>query len=525
MTSGVLTDTDRVDPPEADEAEPARRPVVPDIVRRRLARPAAPDAVFWMAAIFVTFIGGALRLINLAHPPEKIFDELYYAEEAHGLLGHDVEWDYSQDTAKYVVHPPLGKWMIAVGEKIFGYDSFGWRISATVIGTISILLVIIIAQRLFRSTVLSCIAGLLMSLDGMHFVLSRSALLDIFLMFWIVVAFFFLVLDREQRRARWLRHMEAGHDPGTPGRDSRPAFGVPWYRLAAGVSIGLACGVKWSGIWFVLLFPALIFLWEVGARRSAGVRHPWRDAFLDESLWLLAFFGLAIVAYLATWTGWFISDDGYFRHWYAETHGLKHDRFIDPLVNLWHYHKEAYHFHTTLKTPHPYQSWPWQWLLLGRPVAFYWTTSNACGTGSCASEILLLGTPLLWWSFIPALFGLGWMGIAKRDWRALAIGLSVAAGIVPWFWSETDDRTMFYFYALPAEPFLILGVVYVLGAILGPPKRVRPDSDRRLIGAIIVGAYVLLVAACFAYFYPIYSGGNLTYQEWFSRMWLGGRWI
>src|SRR5262249_10508018 len=196
----------------------------------------------------------------------------------------------------------------------------------------------------FRSTVLACTAGLLMSLDGMHFVLSRTALLDIFLMFFVVLAFGFLVLDREQRRARWLRFVEAGNDPARPGRASRPGLAVPWWRLAAGVSIGLACGVKWSGIWYLLAFAALIMLWEVGARRSAGVRHPWRDTFLDESLWVVAFAVLAVVAYLGTWTGWFASDDGVFRHWYADTHQLHRDRLLDPLVNLLHYHAEAYHF-------------------------------------------------------------------------------------------------------------------------------------------------------------------------------------
>jgi dolichyl-phosphate-mannose--protein O-mannosyl transferase len=140
--------------------------------------------------------------------------------------------------------------------------------------------------------------------------------------------------------------------------------------------------------------------------------------------------------------------------------------------------------------------------------------------------VLLLGTPVLWWSFLPALAGLTWFGISRRDWRAGAIGLGAAAGIIPWFWYEIQNRTMFYFYALPALPFLILAVVYVLGAIIGPaPARSGPLSDRRLFGTIFAAAYVALVALCFAYFYPIYTGKVITYAEWTARMWLGGRWI
>jgi dolichyl-phosphate-mannose-protein mannosyltransferase len=528
MTSGVLTDTDQsrqdvADPPAA--AADAGKALVPDIVRRRLARPALPRLDFWVGLALVTLLGGALRLIGLAHPPDKIFDELYYADEAHDLLRKKVEWNFDDNTPEYVVHPPLGKWMIAIGEQIFGYNSFGWRIMPMVVGTLIIAMTMIIAQRMFRSTILAAAAGLLVSLDGMEFVLSRSALLDIFLLFWILAAFLCLVLDREQRRARWLTALERGVDPSRGGSGGRPKLGVPWWRLAGAVCIGAACGVKWSGMWYVFGFVFLIFIWEVGTRRSAGVTHAWRDTFLDESLWLIAFLGVAVVVYLATWTGWFISDDGYFRHWYAESHHKAHDGPFDALINLWHYHEEAYHFHVTLSQKHQYQSWPWQWLLLGRPVAFYWSTTGACGSASCAAEILLLGTPLLWWSFIPALAGMTWLGIARRDWRPLALGVGVIAGIVPWFWSELDARTMFYFYALPAEPFLVLAVVYVLGAIMGKTRQAEPNSDRRLIGAVIAGVYVLLVAACFAYFYPLYAGTSIPYTDWFAHMWLGSRWV
>ena len=531
MISQVRTDTAVAGSGEVRDLTVARpRPQeesgvrAPDIVRRRLGRPPRPDRPFWIAALLTTFVGGALRLVDLAYPAGKIFDEVYYADEAWDLLGRRVEWNPTDNAPQYVVHPPLGKWMISLGEHIFGYNSFGWRISAAVIGTLSILVVILIAQRLLRSTVLACAAGLLISLDGMHFVMSRVALLDIFLTFFIVAGFGCLVLDREHRRARWLRLIDGGADPGVPGRANRPSFEVPWWRLGAGVCLGLACGVKWSGIWFLVVYAALAVLWESGARRCAGVRRPWRDTLAAESVWTLAFFALALGAYLATWYGWFASDDGYFRHWYADQHHTWRGGPIDALLSLVHYHQEAYGFHSTLTTKHPYQSWPWQWLLLAKPVKFYWSNSVACGSDSCASGILLLGTPLLWWSFLPALFGLSWLGIARRDWRATAIVVCALAGIVPWFWSQLANRTMFYFYALPAEPFAVLAVVYVLGAIVGPSPRTRAGSRRRIMGALIAGAYVLLVAACFAYFYPIYAGQAIALSEWWARMWLGDRW-
>jgi dolichyl-phosphate-mannose--protein O-mannosyl transferase len=558
---------------------------LPATVRRRLVPfDTRLDPYSWLATLAVVAIAAVQRLVGLGHPKGKIFDELYYAKDAWGLVSKGAEWNYKDNVASYVVHPPLGKWLIGIGEWAFGYQDadgnvraaghivttspeFAWRFSSAIIGTLSVLLMVRIARRLFQSTVLGCAAGLLLALDGFHLVLSRTALLDIFLLFFVFAAFGALVIDRDHRRRRWLRALESGLDPS---RGDRLTFrfpgGVPWWRLFAAVLLGCAIGVKWSALYFVPAFALLVILWEVGARRSAGVRRPWRDTLVYEIGWLLLSGGLIVLTYLATWSGWFLTDGGYFRHWLADS-GKDELPVIGALQNLWHYHVEAFKFHNSLSTKHVYQSWPWQWLLIGRPVAFYWSDAGGCGASSCAAEVLLLGTPILWWSFLPALGGLAWLGIARRDWRAGAILLSVAAGLLPWFWYALQSRTMFSFYAAPALPFLILAVVYVLGAIIGParnpappPAQIRPPAptpaaesadgatialadrpatielsdrpvtsgggiDRRMVGAVIAGAYIALVAICFAYFYPVFVGQLLPYAEWSARMWLGSRWI
>jgi dolichyl-phosphate-mannose-protein mannosyltransferase len=87
---------------------------------------------------------------------------------------------------------------------------------------------------------------------------------------------------------------------------------------------------------------------------------------------------------------------------------------------------------------------------------------------------------------------------------------------------------MFSFYALPALPFLILAVVYVLGAIMTPSSGLATGSartDRQLIGIVAAGVYVAVVALCFAYFFPLFVGQLIPYQSWADRLWLGSRWI
>ena len=103
------------------------------------------------------------------------------------------------------------------------------------------------------------------------------------------------------------------------------------------------------------------------------------------------------------------------------------------------------------------------------------------------------------------------------------------AGLLPWFYyAVMDGRPMFAFYVMPALPFLILAVVYALGAIMTPVTGITTGdarTDRQFVGTIVAGVFVVLVAVCFAYFYPIFVGHLIPYESWQSRMWLGSRWI
>ena len=119
--------------------------------------------------------------------------------------------DIFTDKASFVVHPPLGKWVIGLGEWLFGATPFGWRFMMAVLGTLSVLMTARIIRRLTRSDVVGTLAGLLVALDGLHIVMSRTALLDTVLMFFVVAAFGFLLLDRD---SVWTRAGAARAGPG-----------------------------------------------------------------------------------------------------------------------------------------------------------------------------------------------------------------------------------------------------------------------------------------------------------------------
>ena len=108
--------------------------------------------------------------------------------------------------------------MISLGEQLFGMTPFGWRFVVAVTGTLAVLMVARIGRRLFRSTLLGCIAGLLLAVDGMAFVHSRTALLDPLLMFWALAAFGALLIDRDRTRGRLSDRLQAAETTGSaPG--------------------------------------------------------------------------------------------------------------------------------------------------------------------------------------------------------------------------------------------------------------------------------------------------------------------
>ncbi|MFD9583130.1 phospholipid carrier-dependent glycosyltransferase [Streptomyces sp. NBC_01558] len=495
----------------------------------------------WLGPVLVAALAGAIRFWHLGQPQAVIFDETYYAKDAWSLLhlGYEGSWPERKvadlhilahpqvislsDTGSFVAHPPTGKWVIALGEWMFGLNPFGWRFMTATVGTLSVLMLSRIGRRMFRSTLLGCLAGVLMAVDGLHVVMSRSALLDLLLMFFVLGAFGCLLIDRDQARARLgaaLPEDADGHARSDASVGDNTSTGPRPWRIAAGLCLGLAASTKWNGLYVLLFFVILAFFWDVAARRVAGASHPYRAGLRKDFSWsALSLIPVAGMTYLATWTGWFLSDNGYGRHW-ADSRGGTWSWIPAPLRSLWHYEYGVYQFNVGLHTPHRYQSNPWSWLVLGRPVLFHYESpklgNEGCTvTARCVETVLALGTPMLWWSACCALVYLLFRWALRRDWRAGAILAAVAAGYLPWFLYQ--DRTIFQFYAVVFVPYLCLAVTMMLGAVMRPPNA---SERRRVLGAVVAGVLVLLIAWNFIYFFPIYTAQVIPYSSWQSRMWL-----
>lgn len=480
--------------------------------------------------IAIMLTAALTRLWNLGYPPKLVFDETYYVKDALTLAteGHEKSWpdganqafesgdvySYLNESA-FVVHPPLGKWLIAFGMIPFGPESsFSWRLSVAVIGILTVALLVLVALKLFQSRTMALVAGLFMAVDGLAIVLSRTALLDGILTFFLLLGFYFFLFDQASSRVKITRAIASGK------------MGLLWFRpwlMLAGLSLGLATSVKWSGLYLLAALGLYVVFSETFLRRRSeqsnwsvvGVAYQGLASFLN-------LVPIAVVAYLSTWLGWVVSPGGYARSW-AEENQLPGIFGLLPnwLQSLWHYHEVIYRFHINLTTEHNYAAHPIGWLIGLRPTAFFYESLSQ-GEGTCqslvgcSSAITALGNPLIW---IGGTLALGFLLVRYLRLRERVVGLvllGVAALYLPWL--LLSSRTVFQFYSISFLPWVILALVLVLRLIHGKLQGVGGPL-RNLVPIFI--ALVLIVAF---FFLPIYLGTWIPFDLWQLRMWLAS-WI
>ena len=554
-TTDTSVEKQHPEAPDADSTTPlaSERPLPPRHPRwaDRLTTPAAG----WVATAIATILAAVIRLPGLDNVRTLIFDETYYVKDAWSLLtlGYEGTWAKDVDAAfatgdvsglstvgGYPVHPPTGKWLIALGMKIFGQaDPVGWRIAAAICGIITVFLLCRLAQNLFRTPALTLLAGLFLATDGMAIVMSRTSILDGFLTMFALAAFLCVVKDQEASRPRLLAKLREWDGLGAPRQgwsdlrtyltrqDRRPftigpnAGNRPWL-LAAGVLAGLSCSVKWSGIYALAFLGLFVALREVTCRWRAGHPSPIRGALLADIWWaFILMVPTAILTYIASWFGWFA-------HPAAHGHGRSGiPGFAGSLADLWLYHKEMWTFHNGLSTPHTYQSSPYTWLAQYRATSFHWANGpevTGCTSGTCATDIVALGNPLLWWIGIGVLIVVLWATVRYRNWRTGVITLGYIALYVPWL--AYAHRTIFTFYTVAFAPFVALAVAWLIAILAGwvtadgQPLTAPLPRRTELTGWVLAAVLTIMILACAAYFMPLWRADVVDYSFWRAHMWL-----
>ena len=529
----MSTTTEPLLPP----AETRARPSAYDRWRARLsADPRLERRLGWLAPTVITLIAGILRFWNLGRPHSFVFDETYYVKDSWSQwnLGYPSTWPERADAlfaagdtdifttvGSFVVHPPLGKWIIGAGMGLFGPDSsVGWRFTTALCGTALVLLLFLVARSLTGSLAFASVASLLLAVDGLGIVMSRVALLDIFLTFFTLLAFWFVILDRR----RHLAHLAAIIGARSMGGRT-PAWGpVLWNRpwlVAAGAAAGAATAVKWSGLYVLAALGIYVVVADALARRRAGIAFwPTDAAFRQGVASFLLLVPVAIAVYAISWIGWLVTDDGYGRHAVDDSAATGFWSWVPlPLQNLWRYHEAMYAFHVGLSSPHGYRSAAWQWPLLIRPTSMYYhqDTLGQAGCESvngCVQNIYSMPNPLIWWASVAAIVYLIVRVIMKPDWRYAIVLTGFAATYVPWL--LYPERTIFQFYTIAMLPFMVLALTFALRDIA---RSSSTDPERRKSGQRVVLIFLGFVVLVSAFWYPVLTATPVPYDFWRAHNW------
>ena len=475
----------------------------------------------------VMLIAALTRLWNLGFPAKLVFDETYYVKDALTLSveGHEKSWPDGADSlfangelfgylsnAAFVVHPPLGKWLIASGMWLVGPDqSSGWRLTTAVIGIFTVALLMLVANRLFKSVALSIGAGLLLAIDGLAITMSRTALLDASLTFFLLLGFLFFLIDQEKSRVLIAAAIKQSTNS------------VLWFRpwlILTGVTLGLASSIKWSGLYLLAGVGLYVVVSETLLRKNSQEKTWLTNGVLFQGAYsFLSLVPAALAAYLMTWLGWILGSNGYVRNWAAENAlpGI-FGALPNWMQSLWHYHEMIYRFHISLSTEHNYEAHPIGWLVGFRPTAFFYETyslgENGCEIAAgCSSAITALGNPLVWIGSTVALLYLVYRYFRSRE-RIIGLTLLGTASLyLPWL--VLSERTVFQFYSVSFQPWLILGLVFALRQL----RRQLNNVSQSLATAVVLGFFALAISLSL-FFLPVNIGLFLPYELWQLRMWL-----
>lgn len=397
-----------------------------------------------------------------------MFDEIYYAGSAYEFLNGMPMFE--------TTHPPMGKILIAIGEWLFGVNPFGWRFSCAVFGMLMVPLMCWFLYRMFKDSRIALIGTALLSLDFMHYTLSRIATLDTIIAFFILAMFAFM----------W-RVLELAEEEIAAGR-TRPTVRMVLMMLVCALMTGMGVATKWTGF-YAMAGIAVCFLWFIGyklwsfKKQETGIMNGrlYAGWMLGEGVVLFGLIplGIYVLAFLP-------------------------QCLATGADNLWKVMWDSslfmLNFHSDIVFEHPYES-PWYtWAWMRTPLM---DAANILGDERC-SIIVTMGNPIIWWSGLAAVFHMLYRALFKKDRKAGYLVFAYLVMYAPWFFVK---RTVFIYQYYGSSLFMIGMLAYSLYLFGIKRKKLIP---------------VFLEVALFAFilFYPVISGyavsgyHGVIYLEW-----------
>ena len=172
-------------------------------------KPSKLDLVFVISLAVILSVYTYFTVTTFAPVNDYIGDEVWYPPSAYNILDYIFHVKpplYSPWTPNNVTgyvnaeHPPLAKYIMAVFEVAFGYSFVAFRTPSWIMGDLILLFVALTVRKLVRAepwaTIFGIAGAIVASLDPILWVLHGVAMLEIYVAFFSLAAFYFLISDR-----------------------------------------------------------------------------------------------------------------------------------------------------------------------------------------------------------------------------------------------------------------------------------------------------------------------------------------
>lgn len=409
--------------------------------------------------VTLSVISTLLRLFYLKYPEEMMFDEVYHARAAGEYLRHIHPYEW--------VHPPLAKLIISIGVYFFDLNSFGWRIMPLIFGTLFIPVMYILGKSLFSSRYTGILAAFLISIDGVYFVQSKTAMTNIFATFFQVTAimFFWLYFQYDYYKKSKIK--------------------VYSFLFLSGLFISLALSTRWTSIgsfafilgatiWYKLFFNLSIK--DLLKKDFSSLK----EAFLKKEI---PFYIVFTISFLILPSSIYILS-------YLPYLNLNHT--IGDIIEM---QKGIYSYHKNLRDPHPYYSEWYTWPFLIRPTWYYFRDFK---DGTMAG-IIALGNPAIWWSSVFVTIYSLYKAIKDKITPLLYVGLAYVILYLPWAVSpRVKNYSHYLFEAIPYACLSLSFLIYNFYKKGNKQKELTKDdiSFNRLayILSAILLSYLILIS-------------------------------
>ena len=162
-------------------------------------------------------------------------------------------------------------------------------------------------------------------------------------------------------------------------------------------------------------------------------------------------------------------------------------------------------YHQGVHTPHPSESYRYQWIFDGRPILYY-RDLDVAGVKSLFASF---NNPLVSWLGLLSFFAVAIQTVRRKCGRGLFILIAILSQFVPWL---PIGRILFAYHYFPTVLFLCFAIAYLMDGIM--------ERKRRGCRLVVYG-FTGYAAALYALFYPELIG--LYVPTWYSTYFL--RWF